>query len=305
MSIFQTNKLCKSLAIWCAAPWNKALPSCKNLSYSRRVRKIESVTRQLYIGTSGWHYSDWTKRFYPSDITGYHELTFHAQHFNTVENNSSFYRVAGADTYKTWDRMTPPGYRFSIKLNKLITHTNRLEVNDEVTETVRYILSTISVLGEKFGAVLIQLPASFRLDVPRLDVFLAFFADEISAMQRRPDIAIEFRHASWFVEEVFDLLERYNVALVAGQSSRWPGIRRVTADTVYIRMHGPKKLFASSYSAEQLQELAAHITQLPKRVSRVYVYFNNDFHGYALDNAQELARLLGVMPAAGNSAVRE
>jgi uncharacterized protein YecE (DUF72 family) len=250
----------------------------------------------LYIGTSGWHYSDWAGKFYPADVTGYNELTFHAHHFNTVENNSSFYRIAGESTYKTWDRMTPPGYKFSMKLNKLITHTHRLVVNDEVRERVRYILESTHVLGDKAGTMLIQLPASFKLDVEKLETFLQFFTKAVRAQQHVFDIAIEFRNAKWFMDEVYVLLQKYNVALVAGQSSRWPGVRHVTANVAYVRMHGPEKLFASSYSTEQLAEWARYITNIASQVERTYAYFNNDFHGYALANAQELMHMLGVKP---------
>jgi uncharacterized protein YecE (DUF72 family) len=247
--------------------------------------------RQLYIGTSGWHYNDWTELFYPSDVTGYRELTYHAKHFNTVENNSSFYRVASEATYKTWDKMTPPGYVFSIKLNKFITHTHKLDVNDDTIKKMQYILQSTQILGDKLGAILVQLPASFTYDLPRLQKFLDFFVPEVRSHPHTFDIAIEFRNKYWFTDEVYALLEQHNVALVYGQSSRWPAMQRVTANTAYIRMHGPAKLFASSYSDEQLQELAAYIGNLPQKVKRVYVYFNNDFHGYALQNAQRLISL--------------
>ena len=250
------------------------------------------MTRQLYIGTSGWHYDDWTNLFYPPDVTGYHELTFHAKHFNTVENNSSFYRIAGESTYKTWHRMTPDSYKFSMKLNKVITHTHRLAITDEVVEKTNYILDTTQVLAEKLGAILIQLPASFTYDLERLATFLEFFTTQIRSKPHHFDIAIELRNKHWFTDELFALLKKYNVALVAGQSSRWPEIRHITADVAYIRMHGPAKLFASSYSDQQLQEWAQYITQLPAQVKRVYVYFNNDFHGYALETAQKLQKLL-------------
>jgi len=250
------------------------------------------MSRQVYIGTSGWHYDDWTRLFYPSDISGYRELTFHAQYYNTVENNSSFYRIAGEGTYKTWDRMTPAEYKFSIKLNKLITHTHSLEINDEVAEKVEYILQTTQVLRDKLGAVLIQLPASFKYDLARLETFLAFFTKEVRSRPYVFDIAIEFRNKHWFTDELYNLLKKYNVALVAGQSSRWPEIRKITANIAYIRMHGPEKLFASSYSNEQLKEWGVYIESLPTSVKRVYVYFNNDFYGYALENAKELIRLI-------------
>jgi uncharacterized protein YecE (DUF72 family) len=250
------------------------------------------MATQLYIGTSGWHYDDWVGLFYPPEITGYRELTFHSQHFNTVENNSSFYRIASEATYKTWDRMTPDGYKFSIKLNKLITHTHRLELNNETAEKIQYILDSTQVLGEKLGVVLIQLPASFRYDLAKLDKFLAYFCPVVRSKPYAFDIAIEFRNKYWFVDEVYEVLEKYNVALVAGQSSRWPGVRHATADIAYIRMHGPEKLFASPYSTQQLEEWAMYIKNLPAHVKRVNVYFNNDFHGYALENAKELTAIL-------------
>lgn len=261
------------------------------------------MDRHIYIGTSGWHYDDWTELFYPPDVTGYQELRFHSRHFNTVENNSSFYRIAGEATYKTWSRMTPDAYKFSIKLNKLITHTYQLDLNEEVVEKVHYILNTTQVLGEKLGAIVIQLPASFTYDLARVDRFLKFFTAEVRRKPHQFDIAIEFRNKYWFTDELFAVLERHRVALVAGQSSRWPGIRRVTSDVVYIRMHGPEELFASAYSTEQLEEWAAYITDLPEQVKRVYVYFNNDFHGHALRNAKELMELVGLEYSGGGSQI--
>jgi len=250
------------------------------------------MSTPIFIGTSGWHYSDWMGTFYPADIQGYHELTYHAQFFNTVENNSSFYRIAGESTYKTWDKITPSDYKFSIKLNKQITHIGKLNVSDDVREHVDYILNSIQVLGEKIGALLIQLPPSFKYDLDKLDTFLDFFTKEIRSRPFVFDLAIEFRNRNWFTEEVYRCLRKYNVALVAANSSRYPGVREVTANIAYIRMHGPTKLFASSYSEEQLQELATYIKSILASVQKVYVYFNNDFHGYAINNAKTLQNLL-------------
>lgn len=247
---------------------------------------------QIFIGTSGWHYNDWTGTFYPADIVGYHELTYHARFFNTVENNSSFYRIASEPTYKTWDKMTPPDYKFSIKLNKQITHVNKLQLSEEVRERIRYILDTTQVLGRKTGALLIQLPASFKNDKEKLSAFLDFFTEEVRSRSFVFDLAIEFRNRYWFTDEVYAILRKYNVALVAANSSRYPGVRQVTADIAYIRMHGPTKLFASLYSDEQLQELATYIKDISSDVKRIYVYFNNDFHGYAIKNAETLQNLL-------------
>lgn len=214
------------------------------------------MSAQLYIGTSGWHYNHWLGQFYPADVTGYNELKFHSKHFNSVENNSSFYRIAGESTYGTWSRMTPEHYRFSMKLNKLITHVNGLELNDEVRERIHYILTTTQVLQEKLGAIVIQLPASFDYDLEKLELFLEFFTSEVQTRTYQFDVAIEFRNKYWFVDDVYAILEKYNVALVDGQSSRYPEVRRITADFTYIRMHGPEKLFASNYSTEQVRRTA-------------------------------------------------
>lgn len=253
------------------------------------------MNAQIYIGTSGWHYNDWIGLFYPSEVKGYYELKYHSEHFNTVENNSSFYRIAQESTYKTWYRMVPETYKFSMKLNKLITHNYRLELNDEVQERVNYILSSTQVLKEKMGAIVIQLPPSFKYDIEeleKLEKFLIFLKSEIELQEYKFDVAIEFRNKYWFTKEVFKLLEKFNVALVAAQSSRYPGAKEVTADSAYIRLHGPGKLFASSYSTEQLAEWAEYIKSIFSKTKRIYVYFNNDYEGHAINNAKELANIL-------------
>ena len=246
----------------------------------------------VYIGTSGWHYPDWVGLFYRPNIKGYDELKYHATHFETVENNASFYLISQETTYKTWDRMTPPEYKFSMKLNKAITHVARLELTTEVKEKVQLILESTQVLKDKLGAMVIQLPPGFKLDLIRLDLFLKYFTKEIQKQTYKFDIAIEFRHNKWFIGEVYSLLEKYNVALVAGQSSRYPEMRRVTADIAYIRMHGPEKLFASKYSREQLIEWATYINKISTTLKKIYVYFNNDFYGYAITNAKKLIELV-------------
>jgi uncharacterized protein YecE (DUF72 family) len=247
---------------------------------------------KLYIGTSGWHYNDWLLSFYPKDVTGYNELKYHSGHFNTVENNSSFYRISKESTYKTWSRMVPEDYVFSMKLNKSVTHIDRLELTDTVRQNIEYILSSTQVLQNKLGAIVIQLPPSFRYDLEKVDAFLDYFTKQIQKLEFRFDVAIEFRHKSWFIKDTYDMLKTYNVALVASQSSRYPEAWESTANFTYIRMHGPEKLFSSTYSTEQLEKLGEYIRSISPKMKRVYVYFNNDFHGYALENAKELIKML-------------
>jgi uncharacterized protein YecE (DUF72 family) len=244
------------------------------------------------IGTSGWHYSHWNGIFYPPEVTGYKELTFFGERFNTVENNSSFYRVAQEGTYKTWDRMTPEGFTFSLKLNRFITHLKRLALTPDVKERAEFILTTTQVLGSKLGAIVIQLPPSFKPDYEKVDAFLTYFTKTARALEHPPDIAIEFRHKEWFTDETYKLLRSHNVALVSAQSSRYPESRELTADFLYLRLHGPEQLFASPYSTEQLTDWAKYIKKAGKG-KRTYVYFNNDIGGHALRNARELQELVG------------
>lgn len=265
----------------------------KKLSITSNTKRYSVCMKtDIYIGTSGWHYSDWIGTFYPPEIKGYEELRYHATHFNTVENNSSFYRIAGISTYQTWYKMTPEHYRFSLKLNKIITHIHRLELTDVVREKVEYILTTTQTLKEKLGTIVIQLPPNYKFDLVRLETFLTYFTTTVRTQAYPCDVAIEFRKEQWFVPEVYDVLKRYNVALIAAQSSRYPEVREVTADIAYIRMHGPKELFASSYSTEHLADWAQYIKEISQQVKRIYVYFNNDYHRYAIFNAETLQELL-------------
>ncbi len=247
----------------------------------------------LNIGTSGWHYAHWRDTFYPKEVVGYKELGFFSQHYNSVENNASFYRISKESTYQTWACMVPEGFAFSLKLNRFITHTHRLKVTDDTMERTRYILATTQVLREKLGAFVIQLPASFKPDHERLDAFLGFMRAEIELLEFPPDLAIEFRADPWFSKETYELLMRHNVALVTAQSSWYPEDRHVTSSIAYFRFHGPKELFASGYSDEELVAWAKVIRSAAKKTERVYVYFNNDINGHALRNANTLKELLG------------
>lgn len=260
----------------------------------KRAQKVARPAKRarIYLGTSGWHYDHWNGVFYPPEVKGYNELRFFSEHFDSVENNSSFYRMAKESTYKTWARMVPDDFKFSLKLNRSVTHTHRLKLTPKTKETVRYILESLQVLGKKLGAMVIQLPASFKCDLARMDDFLSFIISEAEKLEHAPDFAAEFRSQTWFNEDTYGLLKKHGVALVAADSSRYPCVRELTADTAYIRFHGPEQLFASSYSHEQLTDWAEYIKKISKKTRRIYIYFNNDINGHAIANATVLAELL-------------
>ncbi len=250
------------------------------------------MKKEILIGTSGWNYPHWIPKFYPKQLKSYEDLKFYSHYYNTVENNSSFYRIAKEVTYKKWFTSTPEDFVFSLKLNKLFTHNYRLIMDDERAEHLLEMLSNLQVLKNKLGCLLLQMPPSFKLDIPRVKSFLTILQKVLKKLDYKPDIAIELRHASWYTDEAYQLFKKYNVALVSAQSSRYPSERVVTADFLYIRFHGPKQLFASAYSTEEMQDWWKFIKNA-KDIRRVYVYFNNDLGGHAIDNSRYLQELAG------------
>lgn len=241
----------------------------------------------IYIGTSGWNYPMWSGILYPEDVFSKDYLKFYSQHFNTVEINTSFYHFPRITTYKNWYGCVPEGFVFSVKVHRSITHIKKLI--DVETEWEKFIEGA-KVLREKLGVVLFQFPASFRYDEERFERIERFFHCFLEK-ETKLKTAFEFRHTSWDNEKIKNLFEKYNAGWVIANSSRYPEIEKITADFVYIRMHGPEELFASEYSKEQLKNLAAKIKKWKKKRD-IFVYFNNDFYGYAVENARQLKELL-------------
>jgi uncharacterized protein YecE (DUF72 family) len=240
---------------------------------------------EFYAGTSGWTYGSWRGRFYPEDLKSADYLAWYARHFDTVEINYSFYHLPQPATFEKWAAGTPAGFVFAVKVSKLVTHTRRLE---GVEEGWRKFLDHAFHLGEKLGPLLLQFPPSFRADVPRLAAFL-----ELSRRLGALRLALEFRHASWFTREVDELVASHGAALVIGHSSRYPCAPLETAAPfLYLRFHGPRELFASRYSQEELAAWAARIRSWLAAGRPVYAYFNNDVGGHAVENAQMLIRLV-------------
>lgn len=239
---------------------------------------------ELRIGTSGWNYGDWSGVFYREPLKSKEYLSYYARHFGTVEVNYSFYHLPRPETYLNWSGQTPEGFVFAVKASRAITHINRLK---NVEDAWRKFLGNAEVLGRKLGPALLQFPPSFRGD----RALLAHFLDLTG--QHKVRLAFEFRHASWFTGAVAGLLREKGAAMVTAQSSRYPQAPlEATAPFIYLRFHGPEQLFASSYSDEQLRAWAARIRDWLAAPLDVYVYFNNDFHGYALSNARTLAGLV-------------
>lgn len=248
---------------------------------------------RIFIGTSGWIYRDWKKVFYPENLFHSKELSFYAKRFNTVEVNYSFYRLPEERTFKSWAAQVPENFVFSVKASRFITHIKRLK---GVEGSARTFLNNASALGRKLGPVLFQLPSNFKAKQENIERFEKFL--EILGKIQKGNSALKFvfelRHESWFNKKTYEMLRGYKIALCIADSPDYPKTDVITADFIYVRMHGGKVIFGSKYSNEELEGLAQKIKKWQKDKLPVFVYFNNDFRGYAAENAAFLKRELGI-----------
>ena len=239
------------------------------------------ATRWL-VGTSGFVYGDWRGNFYPAKLPRARWLEFYTAHYATVELNNSFYRLPSESAFARWRDSSPAGFVFALKVSRFITHIKRLKHSEDAVETF---ISRAEILDEKLGPLLYQLPPNMHRNDERLDAFLSLLPKE----QRH---VVEFRHASWLVEQVFAILRRYNVGFCIFDM---PGLTcplMATADFAYIRFHGASGLYFSCYSDDELDDWAGRIKGLAQDLKAVYIYFNNDADGFALKNAQTLGEKL-------------
>jgi len=231
---------------------------------------------KLYIGTSGWDYKHWDNVFYP---THKNKLEYFSQQFKTVEINYSFYHLPSPATYQNWYEQTPKDFLFALKASRFITHIKRIKNVDK--EWQGFMENALS-LKEKLGPILFQFPATFKADPDRLKNFLETIANQ------RTKFAFEFRHQSWANKEIYHLLEKHNAACVIADSPSYPKMEIITADFIYIRQHGS---FALKYTRKELLDLKQKVNKWLQTGKDIYVYFNNDAKGYAVENAKELIEL--------------
>jgi len=251
---------------------------------------------RIYVGTSGWAYKEWGKKFFPKDLPPARHLTYLAHHFPSVEINASFYRLQSKKAYASWHRATPASFRFAVKVSRFITHIKRIKAVRLAWK--RFYRPTLE-LKSKRGPYLLQFPATFTgkpEEIERIDRFLLD-----SKKDGRFRFALEFRHENCFAEPMLEVIRKRRVALVFANSSKYPRAPWLApAAFVYFRLHGPAKLFASGYSEEQLREWAKLAKSYQRQGKDVYIYFNNDMHTNAAKNAIALMKLLG-LPAANTA----
>ena len=248
----------------------------------------------IRIGCSGWNYASWRESFYPKGLPASRWLQHYASVFDTVEVNTTFYRLARRDAVARWAQQTPPGFCFAIKASRYLTHMKRLTDLERGVQRLYEPLEPLAEAG-RLGPMLWQLPPNFRRDDARL----------ASSLERLPAgrHTFEFRHPSWFCDEVYELLRWHGVALAIGDRPEVAGFQahEITADFTYVRFHHGHRVRRGNYSRTELEEWARRIAAWGESVD-VYAYFNNDWEVFAPRNALALRRMVEAQTGAGTAA---
>lgn len=306
---------------------------------SPSTRRRESSRRRLHIGISGWRYAPWRGTFYPADLAQHRELDYASRAVNTIEINGSFYSLQTPQSYQRWRAATPEGFVFAVKGGRFITHNKRLR--DVRAPLANFFASGVLALEEKLGPFLWQLPPSLPFDRDRLEAFFELLPRSSSgavALARARDgrlrtrawlrpaedrplrHALEVRHPSYVDAGFIELLRAHRIALVvADTAGKWPFLEDVTADFVYVRLHGDKELYASGYTPAALRtwarkieawssggnpgeaEIVAPAAPARRTGREVFVYFDNDVKVRAPFDAMSLAHRLGIGPKPGRA----
>jgi uncharacterized protein YecE (DUF72 family) len=306
------------------------------------MRGAESQTRgagRVWIGTSGWSYPGWNRRFYPPALPRRAALAYSATRFNAVEVNGSFYGLLHPRTYANWYAQTPPGFLFAVKGSRFITHNKKLR--DVEQALANFFASGILLLADKLGPIVWQLPQQARFDAERLAAFFALLPRDSHAAarlarrhdhrlagrswtrpgaRRRMRHAIEVRGEDFLVNGFARLARRHGIAIVCSDAPDWPRTEELTAGFAYLRLHGAERKYVSRYSDAALDSWAARIRHWqaggeppdarritdwapPRRARRdVYVFFDNDYEANAPNDALRLAARLGTTGTAAGGA---
>lgn len=241
------------------------------------------MSGRLYVGTSGWNYAAWATGFYQG-VPRRAWLAHYARRFGAVEVNASFYHEIRPATYAAWRDETPEAFRFCVKAHRYLTHVKRLAFPPESLERQR---RNLRALGSKLSVVLWQLPSSLPWEKRRLEDFLA--AIDCWGEARH---AVEFRHASWFRDDVAELLASHRVANCLSDAADWPMWEAATAELIYVRLHGHTRTYVSRYAPRALDAWAARIAAWLGEGRTVHVYFDNTDAGAAPQDALALAARL-------------
>jgi uncharacterized protein YecE (DUF72 family) len=241
---------------------------------------------KILIGTSGYNYVHWSDGvFYPQGLIQGKYLEYYCRFFNSVELNVSFYRLPSEKAFKGWYKRTPKNFLFAVKGSRFITHIKRLK---DCKDSIRIFFKNVSNLKEKLACILWQLPPGLKKDNKRLEDFLKI----LKKIKIKVRHSFEFRHQSWFDKETYNLLKDYQISLCIAHSDRWPLVKEVTSNFLYLRFHGETILYGAEYSEGQLKEWAKFAKSYLNKGFDILAYFNNDAYGFAVKNALRLKELI-------------
>jgi uncharacterized protein YecE (DUF72 family) len=243
---------------------------------------MSKVGCDIRIGTSGWYYDHWKEVFYPAGLAKSKWFEHYAQHFDTVEVNNTFYHLPKEKTLQRWYEIAPKGFLYVVKANRYITHIKKLK---DASEPLERFFERVNLLKGKLGPILYQLPPSLHKDLDLL-------GDFIKLLPRRKTAVFEFRHQSWYENDTYDLLRKLGVGFCIHDMPGKESPHIVTNDVIYVRFHGTTGRYAGNYPESTLQDWAEWLRNQTQKARTIYAYFNNDIHGHAIKNAQQLKELM-------------
>lgn len=230
------------------------------------------MSSKIHIGTSGYQYDHWKDVFYPEDVPKKDWFDHYSKYFDTVEINNTFYNLPKPETVANWRKESPEDFLYVLKYSRYGTHMKKLKDPEEHLENF---MEVAGQLDKKLGPILLQLPPGWKAAPQRLKEFL-------KAAPKDHRWAVEFRDPDWLCKDVYSILKNHNAALVVHDKIKdHPNI--TTADWVYLRFHGMNK--SGNYSNRQLGQFSRKIREHRDAGREVFVYFNNDQKGYAVQNA--------------------
>ncbi len=236
---------------------------------------------EKFIGCSGYHYNDWKGSFYPSGLPEDDWLAYYASHFNTVEINNSFYKLPDKDKIKHWLNQTPDGFRFTFKAHRYLTHMKKLKADDKFRQRMEDFFRALQPVEKRIHNVLWQLPGNLHKNPERLHHFCTLLDNSYTHI-------IEFRHASWFDDEIYDMLQSHDIGIcMLSAPGDLPEKVIATSTTAYLRLHGKKEWYNYKYSKQELGNWKMRLNKL-KSAKALYIYFNNDQQAFAPQNAGEM-----------------
>lgn len=243
---------------------------------------MKAATDAIWIGTSGWSYDHWDGVLYEDGTPTGRRLSAYADSFDTVEVDTTFYRLPDDGTLEAWEETVPEGFQFAVTASQYTTH---LEKREDADEALGELLDRIEILGDKLGPILFQCPPNWTRNAEQLASFL-------DTLPRGHEYAFEFRDPSWFHDEIYELLAANDAALCLYeiQGARSPLV--VTAGLIYVRLHKPRDTDGSEYSRQALSAWADRFVEWAGDGHEIFCYFTNHHDGAAVRNADQMLELL-------------